>query len=147
MLNKQKHGDEMIELSYNGGIAMDKDTMKLCPCTGMECVKCYFYGGNYPCGSSKCQENLGHWANSEYIEPKTFSEQDKTAIIAMDHIKWVTRNDFGRVSGHFDKPVKSEGKWISCKVIPLDEITSAPFSAIKSTDIEPTHRSVILGEN
>lgn len=47
MLNKQKHGDEMIDLSYNGGIAMDKDTMKLCPCTGMECIKCYFYGGNY----------------------------------------------------------------------------------------------------
>lgn len=67
-------------------------------------------------------------------------------IRALDYIEWVTKNDFGRISGHIDKPIKSQGKWLSCKILALDEITSARFEAIKSTDTEPTSREEILGE-
>ena len=150
MKNKEKSANEIAEIATNGmTYAVDKNTGKICACTCSAvfgCSDCYFNPGNYPNSTDSCIINRKHWANSEYVERKEFTEQEKAVLRGLDYIEWVTKNDFGRISGHIDKPIKSQGKWLSCQILALDEVTSARFEAIKSTDTEPTSREEILGK-
>lgn len=146
MKNKEKYANEIMEIATKGQrIALDETTKTLFPCN-LECEYCYFAEKNYPNGSSDCNININHWANSEYVEPKEFTEQEKAAIRALDKIEWVVRDRDGSVWGHIKKPDKLDSQWSSGRGIRLSVLTSCEFNAIKWEDTEPTSREEILGE-
>lgn len=147
MKNKEKYANEIMEIATKGQcIALDETTKTLFPCN-LECEYCYFAEKNYPNGSSDCNININHWANSEYIEPKEFTEQEKAAIRALDKVNWVARDRDGIVYGYINEPKKQNFLW-SCKGegFGISFFTSCEFKAIKWEDTEPTSREEILGE-
>lgn len=151
MLNKEEQGKDIIELALAGkGIALDIRTMKVCGCNDISCDYCRFNEENYPYKQGNCEKNCFHWANSEYIEPKVFAEQEKAVLKALDKIEWIVKNRDGEVWGFTDKEDKpykiKESIWCNEKgvCIDLSDITSCKFEAIKWEDTEPTSREEIL---
>lgn len=150
MLNKEKYAKEIVEIATKGhNIAMNKGTKTLCYCSDLNCDNCYFSKYNYPHMhnlENDCRKNVEHWANSEYIEPKEFTEQERAVLRALDKVEWVARDEDGTVYGYIKKPIKSGNDW-SCgiKFINLNTFTSCEFKAIKWEDTEPTSRAEILG--
>ena len=152
MLNKEKYAKEIVELATKGNlIAIDNETKIICSCSDFgECEKCYFYEDNYPYkteNNSNCNTNSEHWANSEYREPKVFTEQERAVIKALDKIEWVAKDDYGDVYGFTHTPVKLNICWALSTggFVNISETTSCKFESIKSTDTEPTSRAEILG--
>lgn len=152
MKNKEKYANEIIEIACQGNaIAIDKDTKKIRACDE-KCENCYFSQKNYIKSSNSyfcCETNIKDWANSEYVEPKEFTEQEKAAIRALDKVKWVAKDRNGEVYGFRNKPYKSTDIWKSDSIIDsifLSGYSSCEFKAIKWEDNEPTSRAEILGE-
>lgn len=149
MKNKEKYANEIMEIATKGGrIALDETTKTLFPCN-LECEYCYFAEKNYPNGSSDCNININHWANSEYVERKEFTEQEKAMVGALDKIKWVATDRNGETYGFINKPYKSTDIWKSDNIMDsifLSGYSSCKFKAIEWEDDEPTSREEILGE-
>lgn len=151
MLNKEKYAKEIVEIATKGhNIAMNKGTKTLCYCSDLNCDNCYFSKYNYPHMhnlENDCRKNVGHWANSEYVESKEFTEQERAVIKALDKVEWVTKDDNGTVYGFTHAPVKLDKCWALSTggFVNISETTSCKFEAIKSTDAEPTSRAEILG--
>lgn len=150
MKNKEKYANEIVEIAINGSVpAIDIRTMKLRSCVGFTCDNCYFNDENYPYYFDSCTKNFNDWANSEYVEPKEFTEQEKAIVGALDKIKWVATDRNGETYGFINKPYKSTDIWKSDNIkdgIFLSGYSSCEFKAIKWEDTEPTSREEILGE-
>lgn len=150
MKNKEKYANEIVEIAINGSVpAIDIRTMKLCRCVGLTCDKCYFNEENYPYYFDNCTKSINDWANSEYVEPKEFTEHDKSVLRALDKVEWVAKDRNGEVYGFRNKPYKSTDIWKSDSIIDsifLSGYSSCEFKAIKWEDTEPTSRKEILGE-
>ena len=148
MLNKEKQTKEIVEWALNcATLGVDKKTMKVNSCSNMKCDDCYVSYENYPYSQGDCNKNFIHWANSEYVEPKVFTEQERTIIKALDKIKWVARDKDGDVYGYPDKPTKCSFSWSIGKngYIKFASCTSCEFNSIKWEDTYPTSRAEILG--
>ena len=63
MTNKEKYGNEIIELAVNTGTLALKNG-KPVPCAETRCSECGFLGADYTCNNK-----VHEWLNSEYIEP------------------------------------------------------------------------------
>lgn len=63
MTNKEKYGNEIIELAVNTGTFALKNG-KPVPCAETRCSECGFLGADYTCNNK-----VHEWLNSEYIEP------------------------------------------------------------------------------
>lgn len=142
MTNAEKYKDEIIaQMCKTGEFAINKNTGKISDCCGISCRECVFDTG-------LCKETMIIWLNSEYREPKEFTDDERKFIELLDKAEWVAR-DYDNTLGIFSKkPRHNEisGRWASCgEHFCLTAITSLPFSAIKSTDTEPTSRAEILG--
>lgn len=149
MKNKEKQEKDIIELALaNKGIALDIRTMKVCGCNDIGCDYCRFSEENYPYKQGNCDKNCIHWANSEYVEPKMFTKQERTVIKALDKINYVARDKDGDVYGYSDKPTKGLISWSIGKngFIKFANCTSCEFNSIKWEDTEPTSRETILKE-
>ena len=149
MKNKEKYANEIIDMALRDRrMAVNNETRKPCRCCDLECKDCFFDNSNYiiPQTFDGCTENRIHWANSEYVERKEFTEQEKAAIRALDKLKWVVKDKDGSVWGHIKKPDKLDSCWSSGRGIRLSALTSCEFKAIKWEDTEPTSREEILGE-
>lgn len=150
MLNKEKYANEIVEIATKGqSIAMDNKTKVICSCGEFgECKKCYFYEDNYPTkNNNDCYTNIEHWANSEYIEPKEFTEQERTVIKALDKIEWVAKQGNGEVWGYRERPTFKESQvWKGAmRIVDLTKTTSCEFRALHYYDLNPTSRAEILG--
>lgn len=153
MLNKEKYAKEIVEIATKGhNLAINNRTKTLCYCSDLDCEDCYFSKYNYPHlhnAENICEKNIEHWANSEYREPKEFTEQEKALINALDKIEWVVKDKDGEVWGTRKKPYKNKPNlWWEVddlNTFCLSNVTSCKFEAIKSTDTEPTSRAEILG--
>ena len=152
MKNKEKYANEIIDMALRDRrMAVNNETRKPCCCYDLECKDCFFDNSNYiiPQTSDGCTENRIHWANSEYVERKEFTEQEKAMVGALDKIKWVATDRNGETYGFINKPYKSTDIWKSDNIIDsifLSGYSSCEFKAIKWEDDEPTSREEILGE-
>ena len=61
MTNKEKYGNEIIELACKGD-KIEVRNGKMTSCDNLLCKDCDF-------GYSDCNEKILKWANSEYVEP------------------------------------------------------------------------------
>ena len=142
MTNAEKYKDEIFaKICETGGWAVN-NAGEIRSCYGLICSECLFDEG-------LCRINKIKWLNAEYREKKEFTDDERKFIELLDKAEWVAR-DYDNTLGMFSKkPRHNEisGRWASYgEHFCLTAITSLPFSAIKSTDTEPTSRAEILGE-
>lgn len=139
MTNAEKYKDEIIaQMCETGDWAVDKDTNEIMPCGN--CDRCLF-------DSISCSAAI-KWLNAEYKEPKRFTDDERKFIELLDKAEWVARDYDDTLWAFSKKPHKKvPGRWASSgEYFCMGDITSLPFAVIKSTDIEPTNRDEILGE-
>lgn len=93
MLNREKYGNEIIELAVDGGVFGLKNG-KPALCGRVKCEECDFYDKS----SRTCKENirvLREWLNSEYVGPPVDWSKVAvdTPILVRDTVgeKWVRR--------------------------------------------------------
>lgn len=142
MTNAEKYKDEIFaQICESGDWAINKNTGKITGCRGLSCRECLFDAG-------LCNETMIKWLNSEYREPKEFTDDERKFIELLDMAEWVARDNNDLLWAFLDKPRKKyKDRWMSSgQLLCLSTITSLPFSAIKSTDTKPTSRAKILGE-
>lgn len=141
MKNKEKFAKEIVEIAVNGfEIAVDKKS-NLTTCHSIKCTDCSFFGKH-----GSCYDRLKQWAESEYVEPKVFTEEEKAILIALPKINWVARDRIGKIFLYTHKPAKSLDFWTETDgdFIDISVFSDAKFSAIKWEDSEPTRREEIL---
>jgi len=142
MLNKEKFAKDLIE------IAIDGEEFGF---SGKEIFVCFddsFCNGCKFNKKGSCSEARRQWANSEYKEPKTFTDDEKALIRVLDKVKYVVRDYKGFILLMTKKPMKNNYEWFGRDAMycTINLLTSATFSAIKWEDDEPTSREEILGE-
>ena len=152
MKNKEKFAKEIVEIAVNTKpIAVKKDGTPT-QCYAFSCRDCMFGKAK---NAEGCGSLLKQWAESEYVEPKLFTEEEKAFIRACDNIKYLTRNAYGNLYAFAgeEKPKKYFDGWGTEAPVKgaspywgvfLFGITSLSFSAIKWEDSEPTSREEIL---
>lgn len=143
MTNFEKYKDEILEvLKTTNKLAITKDN-KIAPCFGTPCDECKL---SVP---KPCRIVWKEWANSEYIEPKVFTEKEKAFFRVCEKLKYAARDSNGNLYFYTDKPIYSAigmgGCWTGWKAIFAPTLTNEPFNAIKIEDEEPTSREEILG--
>ena len=63
MTNKEKYAKEILDIACSGDlIAVNKNTLKLVPCSSIQCKDCFFSK------TSPCQSSVQEWANSKYAK-------------------------------------------------------------------------------
>lgn len=146
MTNKEKNKDEIVDIVAKGDIvAVDRGTLKLVSCDSISCLHCLFDINNYPENQGGCIENLRHWMNSEYAEPKKFTQQEQMVLNICDKINWLARDEDGDLYGFVEKPIKKDRFWGSeNQYVLMSKISSCKFEAIKWEDKEPVSREEIL---
>jgi hypothetical protein len=140
MTNAEKYKDAIIaQICETGDWAVDKDTNKIMPCGN--CDRCLF-------DLTACTAAFIEWLNAEYREPKKFTDDERKFIKLLDKAEWIARDYDNTLWVYLDKPYKKyNDNWVSSgEYFRISDGTSLPFSAIKSTDTEPTSRAEILGE-
>ena len=146
MTNAEKYKDEIYaQICKTGNWAVNKGTGEIVGCNTLnDCTKCLFENN----GGCSYDSDIAKWLNSEYKEPKKFTDDERKVIELLDKVEWVARDEDGEAYIFGRKPVFLCGQWHSddsyCARLAL--FTSLPFAAIKSTDTEPTSRAEILGE-
>lgn len=146
MTNKEKNKDKIVDIAAEGDtVAIDRDTLKLMSCGDLGCLHCLFYHDNYLHNQGDCVENLRHWMNSEYVEPKKFTQQEQMVLSICDKINWLARDKDGDLYGFVERPVKGDNFWGSKNpYVLMSKISSCKFEAIKWEDKEPVSREEIL---
>lgn len=148
MTNFEKYKDEILEvLKTTNRLAVIKDN-KIVPCFGTPCDECILYSKD-----KACRLDWEQWANSEYIEPKVFTNAEKAIIKSCKNIKYVARDGSGDLYFYTSKPkfYTNSGFWdcdngsLSARGVIAQVLTDEPFNAIKVEDEEPTSREEILG--
>lgn len=143
MTNAEKRKDEIIaQECKTGDWAIDINTDKIVCCETLSCSKCLFNNAD------SCTIEKVRWLNSEYKEPKEFTDEERKFMELLDKAEWVARDIDEVLCVYIDKPHRGvDGFWhANSNAIYINDLTSLPFAAIKSTDTEPTSRAEILGE-
>lgn len=140
MKNKEKFAKEIVEIAVNcDEIAVDKNG-NLTTCKKISCEDCAF---KHP--EITCYEQTKQWAESEYVEPKIFTEEEKAILRALPKVNWVARDENETVYFFAEKPVKKTYVWDTVgDSICLVNWSDEKFSAIKWEDSDPTSREEIL---
>ena len=107
MKNKEKFEKELVEMAVNSDTFSVSQDGNIKRCSQSQCKNCIFYPG-----AGRCCDKRKEWAESEYVEPKVFTEEEKAFIRACDKIKYVTRDKNGTLIGFFTKPFKGDYKWM-----------------------------------
>ena len=88
---------------------------------------------------------LKQWAESEYVEPKEFTEEEKAILIALPNANWIARDSDGEVYIYTDKPEKYNSCWVvTGESFCVSMFCNAKFESVKWEDSEPTSREEIL---
>ena len=140
MTNAEKYKNAiMAQMCKTGKWAVNKAN-EIMSCDA--CSACLFRYGGY------CPDERKKWLNAEAV--KEFSEKDKEAIRALEKVRWVARDDDGKLFAYITKPFKSEaGYWYSASsesASRIDNLSTAEFAPVKWEDDKPTSREEILGE-
>lgn len=94
----------------------------------------------------ECSAGAVKWLLSEYKEPKEFTDDERKFMELLDKAEWVARDIDEALCVYIDKPHRGvDGFWhANSNAIYINDLTSLPFAAIKSTDTEPTSRVEII---
>lgn len=139
MTNLEKHKGEIFEvLKKANNLAVTKEG-KVAACFDIPCTECQF-------ATKRCRSAWKEWVNTEYVEPKTFTNAEKAIIKSCEKIKYVARDRDGDLYFYSSEPMYNNdaGFWAHAPNTPASTITSEPFDAVKSNDKIPTSREEIL---
>lgn len=104
MKNKEKFEKKIIEIVCEKG-AVNKQTGELKRCGEVQCKYCLFSAGS-------CEEEMGEWLESEYIEKPVISKRDRAFL---DYINanghYIARDLAGVLYVYTDKPFKIIDCW------------------------------------
>lgn len=141
MKNKEKFAKEIVELATKSQTLAVNQESKVIVCSQSNCKKCIFYTG-----AGRCCDKRKDWAESEYVEPKVFTEEEKAFIRACDNIEYVARNADGSLYFYRSKPNKFTYSWAMQSFTPIysKSITNLEFKSVLWEDSEPTSREEIL---
>lgn len=140
MKNKEKFAKEIVEIAVNcDEIAVDKNG-NLTTCKKISCEDCAFKHLEIT-----CYEQTKQWAESEYVEPKIFTEEEKAILRALPKVNWVARDSNGEVYIYTDKPDKYGRNWVETgESFCVSMFCNAKFKSVLWEDPEPTSREEIL---
>lgn len=146
MLNKEKFAKEIVEMAIKKEIiAFDKNTHEIADCDLIGCENCLFSGRFN--GREACERTMTAWCNSEYTEPKKFTEEEKKLVESCKNLKWFARDTDGELFGYENKPNRKNGEWLTgnCRVVSIKMLNNElKFESIKISDENPTSREEIL---
>lgn len=146
MKNKEKFTKEIVDIAIKEcHFALNEDG-KIVSCGDIRCSDCLF---NVKGG---CISATIEWANAEYKEPKQFTDREKAFVKLFPDIKYLARDDEGKLFAYRQKPFKDEEEgWWTCDddtdilfEISLRDLLK--FNSIDWEDEEPTSREEILEE-
>lgn len=102
MKNREKYEKEILDVACVGErVAIDKRTMQIRGCGGFSCGRCLFGEADF------CVEELGKWAESEYIERPKISKKDRAFLDYIDNrFKYIARDEDGTLLTFEAKPLK-----------------------------------------
>ena len=152
MKNKDKYAKDIIEAAVRVEyISVDKQTGEILSCIEADCGKCLFFRADPH--THTCRGMFSSWADAEYKEPKRFTEREKGFIKLFPEIKYLARDDEGKLFAYRQKPFKDEEEgWWTCDddTDILFEISFnfgdfLKFKSIQWEDEEQTSREEILG--
>lgn len=136
MENKERYQKEIVEIACNGNsIAVVRSTGELRPCCEMPCRECLFNTG-----TSSCREEIGKWAESEYVEPPVISKRDRAFLeYVKEEYKCIARDKNGELFLYRLTPYKEEGllNWIGRNCSCLHLQYNVDFPMVKWSDEEP----------
>lgn len=141
MKNKEKFAKEIVEIAIKSRpFCVGKDG-KIIDCWSSPCRNCIFSRNE-----ERCWVQREAWAESEYVEPKVFTEKEKAILIALPKANWVARDESGEVFLYTEKPIKKSQYWFlpGGGDIPVSRFSDAKFESVKWEDIDPTSRGEIL---
>lgn len=140
MKQKENFEKEIVEIAIIGDrVAINKKGIPV-PCSKIKCSDCLLATKSGP-----CTINLKTWAESECVDPKEFTEEEKAILLAFPKANWAAKDKDGDVYLYTDKPEKSDNCWTIAGVGRECKRVIAKFDAIKWEDDEPTSREEILG--
>ena len=134
MKNREKYEKEILDVACVGErVAIDKRTMQIRGCGGFSCGRCLFGEADL------CVEEMGKWAESEYIEPVKISKKDRAFLDYLGDYEYVTRDDSGKLYVYISTPIKrlACACWVTgdtCKSLAGLDID---FPMVKWSDDEP----------
>ena len=148
MKNKERYANEIVEMALKDNpFGFHKDLNKIIPCTDIQCQNCLFHSPRL------CSITRREWANAEYKEPRQFTEIEKAFVKLFPEIKYITRDESGKLAAFSTKPIKdTDDAWWVCEcdgnvLIEISSKNLLKFSAIKWEDKEPISREEILRES
>lgn len=153
MKNKEKYAKEFVEWALdNCEFGISKENGKIVPCLRTLCEKCIFKHERGKRPWILCSTKRKQWANAEYKEPKVFTDREKSFVKLFPEIKYLARDEEGKLFAYRQKPFKDEEEgWWTCDddTDILFEISSSfgdflKFKSIDWDDEEPTSREEIL---
>lgn len=141
MKKKEKFTKEIVDITVDGSnIAVNKQGVPV-PCAGFICADCSLYGFN-----ASCRQKFKEWAESEYVEPKRFTEEEKAILKALPKANWIARDNDMEVYLFTDKPTKRKSGWFTnghfCRIT---DYVDANFESVRCEDTEPVSREEVLG--
>lgn len=142
MTNLEKYMKEIALIAVSDkGLAVLKNNTPAA-CEDIACSSCIAYknGG--------CTDIIKEWANKEYIEAKTFTDDEKDVVRHCQNLNFIARDKDGELFAYNIKPKKGESMWssVNFEYASMKVISDEPFNNIRWEDEEPTSREEILGE-
>lgn len=86
MKNKEKFAKEIVELALRNKAIAFNGKGQIFSCADLGCANCIFSEG-----LESCVDNRKKWAESEYVDPKIFTEEEKA--IVSGEIKQIYRDE------------------------------------------------------
>lgn len=139
MKNKEKFAKEIAEIAIRGNdVAINHDGIPV-SCEGLfSCKKCLLQIQSLP-----CYEALKQWAETEYIEQKVFTKEEKEILKLLQKVNWVAKDKDGSVYFYYEKPCKATQTWDGSGFC-ISNFSNVKFESVKWDDPEPTSREEIL---
>ena len=101
MKNKEKFAKEIVEIAINSDSLSVSQDGKMQRCSQSQCKNCIFYAG-----AGRCCDKRKEWAESEYVAPKVFTEEEKAILRALPKVNWVAKDKNGDVYLFTHQPEK-----------------------------------------
>lgn len=117
MTNREKFKEEICDIAINGErLAVDRETLEPCACSHIEwCRDCIANG-------IKCNDVIKEWANSEYVEPCHFEDNELVEVSDNGEdwkLRYFSHQENGRVycyvSGYTNKEAIGTCSWNYCR--------------------------------
>lgn len=108
MKNREKFAKEILDIACKGGgVAVTRDNKVVC-CNDIDCESCIFDRCDKHIGRSQgCYDRVREWAESEYIEKPTLTNNERKFLEIIDpKFKYMVKNPDGWITFFENEPLK-----------------------------------------